>query len=85
MRLNVKCSTANSAIAHDTCAGQSMSKHPIGFKPSFPKLLILPEERARHTEEPRGSAVDAVANVTLHDSDEIPYEDRGKGDGKEKE
>jgi len=63
-----------------------MPKHPIGFKPSFPRLLVLPEERARRTEEPKCAPVDAVASITLSDDDvELTYEDRGEGDGKEKE
>jgi len=60
-----------------------MAKHPIGFKPSFPKLITLSGEswRRKEPEEDKKGTTDAVAGTTLYDSDEMPYEDKAKEAG----
>ena len=52
-----------------------MSKHPIGFRPSYPRLILMPNAYERKDAEP-GRVADAIATVTLKDDEYIPYEDR---------
>lgn len=58
-------------------AALTSMKHPIGFHPSYPKVIITPNSTAK--EESKVTPVDAVAFVTLTDlSESIPYEDKAK-------
>ncbi len=38
-----------------------MAKHPIGFKPSWPRLVVKPGERPR-TDPPQRKLVDAIGS-----------------------